>query len=135
MTESEVLEKLSHYPEPARELLLSIRQLIYEVADCDGIGQVEESLKWGELSYSVKGGSPVRIAWSDKKPDSVSVYFICTTSLVDTFREIYGKLLLFHGNREIEIPLDRPLPSEPLAHCISLAFRYKSLRHLPLLGV
>ncbi|WP_434360207.1 DUF1801 domain-containing protein [Parasalinivibrio latis] len=134
MTESEALEKISQYPKPAGLLLLSIRQLIFEVADSDGVGQVEESLKWGELSYSVKGGSPVRIAWSEKKPDSVSVYFVCTTSLVETFREIYAELFIFHGNREIEIPMDKPVQFEPLAHCFSLAFHYKSLRHLPLLG-
>ena len=66
----------------------------------------------------------MRIAWSDKRPDTLGLYVNCQTSLIEDWRARYGNELIFIGNREVRLPLDAPLPTEPLRHCIAMALTY-----------
>lgn len=132
--EASVREKFDSYPERARAFLEELRGLILQVAEEQGIGPPQESLKWGEPSYAVKGGCAVRIDWKPKFPDSCFVYFQCQTRLVETFREIYGDVFEYEGKRAIVLSLGREVPLRELKHCISLSLRYHSLKQLPLLG-
>ena len=130
----EVAAHFKTYPPEARDYLTQVRQLILDVASEQQLGAVEETLKWGEPSYKVAGGSPVRFDWKPKQPDQCALYFVCTTRLVDTFREVYGAELEFEGNRAIVLDPRKPFPEAVLRHCIGLALRYQSVKHLPLLG-
>ena len=56
-----VKSKFDTYPEGIKTKLLLVRALIFELENELGLGQVTESLKWGEPSYHVKNGSPIRI--------------------------------------------------------------------------
>jgi hypothetical protein len=58
---NDVKSKFESIPENIRLPLLSIRQAIFEIAEADKIGDIEETLKWGDPSYLAKGGSTVRI--------------------------------------------------------------------------
>lgn len=130
-----VADKFASYPGPVRRRLLRLRELILDVAaEHADIGSIQESLKWGEPSYTAKHGSPVRIDWKSREPDFYAMYFNCNTKLVDTFKEIYGDRLAFRGNRAIHFHRDDDLPVDPLKHCIYLALRYHKLKHLELLG-
>ena len=124
----------SSYPDQPRQRLLRLRALVEAIAQDESLGPVESSLKWGEASFSVKGGSPLRLDWKARSPESCYVYFHCQTKLVDTFRELYAGRLLFEGNRAIRLPLDQPLPEDILRHCFTLAMTYHRIKHLPLLG-
>ena len=123
------------YPEPMRKKMMRLRQLVLDTAsETEGIDALEETLKWGEPSYLAKGGSTVRIDWKEKTPDQYAIYFICNTSLVDTFKELYGDVFTFEGNRAIVFGETDEVPVDELKHCISLALRYHRVKHLPLLG-
>jgi hypothetical protein len=124
----------SNYPAPARQLLMALRQLILQVAADHGLGPVEESIKWGEASFLVQGGSAIRIDWKAKDPEFVKLFFHCQTLLVETFKEIYPAEFRYEGNRAVLIPLTANIQHLPLAHSILLAMRYHQLKHLPLLG-
>jgi len=131
-----VARKLESYPEDIRCKLVYLRQLILDVASATPeIGELEETLKWGEPSYLVEGGSTVRIGWKESRPEYYAMYFNCNTKLVDTFKEIYSDLLNFEGNRAIVFHREDTVPSEALKHCIALSLRYHKIKHLPLLGV
>lgn len=130
----EVARHFDGYPEPARVCLEQVRQLILDVAAEHQLGEVEETLKWGEPSYKVKGGSPVRLDWKAKQPDQCALYFVCTTRLVETFREVYGDELSLEGKRAILLDPSQPLPQATLRHCIEMALRYQQLKQQPLLG-
>lgn len=129
-----VKTRFDQYPDSARHQLSSLRSLIFQTAEHLQSGAVEESLKWGEPSYSVKSGSPIRIDWKPDTPHNCYVFFNCNTKLVDTFRVLYGDVLAFQGNRAIVLDLSAALPEPALRHCIELALTYKKRRHLPLLG-
>ena len=113
---------------------MQLRKLIISVAKEYDLGAVEESLKWGELSYCVRGGSAIRIGWRLKTPDKCYVFFHCQTTLIETFKEIYGELLSYEGKRAIVLNLSKLEAKQELKHCIGLALQYHRLKHLPLLG-
>ncbi len=134
-----IKEKFETYPVAAKDQLLKVRDAIFEVAAEESLGKVTESLKWNEPSYQSKHGSAIRMDWKDKFPSTISIYFNCQTTLIDTFREVYRDTFTFVGNREIVFDISEDLPLEELPilelkACISMALRYHQIKHLPLLG-
>ncbi|WP_272492404.1 DUF1801 domain-containing protein [Alteromonas sp. MCA-1] len=134
MVNQEIKNKFESYPSDARKKLQAIRKLIFDIAEAESLGVITEQLKWGEPSYSSKFGSPIRIDWKPKYPDQVSIFVNCKTVLIETYKEIYGSELQYVGNREIVIPLSKPIPLPELEGCISMALQYHKLKKLPLLG-
>jgi len=130
----EIKDKFSTYPAEAQRQLEAVRRLILAVAEENDLGAVEETLKWGEASYLVKGGTTIRMDWKSKDPDSIKVYFHCQTRLVETFREIYRDEFEYEGKRAIVVPLNATLKEGPLGRCLQMALKYHSLKHRPLLG-
>ncbi len=116
------------YPAPARSLLLSLRDMIFETAArLPNVGRITETLKWGEPAYltsAPKSGTTIRLAWSPKRPDTAGVFVNCQTTLLDDWRGLYGNALDLVGNREIRLPLGQPLPTDPLRHCLAMALTY-----------
>ena len=53
------------YPAPLRTGLMRLRELIFDVAaETDGVGELQETLKWGQPAYlttETKSGSTIRI--------------------------------------------------------------------------
>jgi len=104
-----------------------LKTLIHHVAAArPEIGPLEESLKWGEQSFTPAKrnvGSSVRIA---PRPDGdLALMFICHTNLVDEFRDLYPDTLTYEGNRAIVLPGGVAPDREALEHCIALALTYK----------
>ena len=116
------------HPPRVRARLLKLRQLILETAaQTDGVGELEEALRWGDPSYltsKTKSGSTVRINRVKGSEDRYALYFTCSTTLVETFRQVYPDLFSFSENRAISFHLDEEVPTEALSHCIALALRY-----------
>jgi len=131
---AELKKKFESYPDEVRPILMEIRKLILDVAKDEDIEEIIETLKWGEPSYITAGGSAVRFDWKKKNPDQFAVYFNCKTVLVETFREVYGDLFRFEGNRAIVFGLTENVPEKQLKHCISMSLRYKTLKNIPMLG-
>lgn len=130
-----VKSKFDTYPEDIKTKLLLVRALIFELANELGLGQVTESLKWGEPSYHVKNGSPIRIDWKQKNPEYYAIYFNCKTKLVDTFKVLYTNELTFEDNRAIIFKRTASLPTTQVKHCLSLSLKYHKVKNLVLLGV
>ena len=124
----EVAAVFLSYPREHRRKLLQIRELIFETAGrTEGVGTIEETLKWGEPAYltpETGSGSTIRIAWKESAPQQCAVYFHCQTSLVSTFREMFPDSLRFEGNRSIVLRRDDRIPVEQLSSCIALALTY-----------
>lgn len=106
--------------------LLALRTLIFEtVEETPNIGRIDESLKWGQPSYTPAKphiGSSVRLGAAET--ETVALYFICHTRLVEHFREIYPKVLEFEGNRAIVLPASGEWPEAEIKHCIAMALTY-----------
>ena len=132
----DVARVFDSYAEAMRDKMMRLRQLILDTAsETEGVNGLEETLKWGEPSYLTKGGSTVRMDWKDRAPDQYAMYFNCNTSLVATFKKIYGDVFKFEGNRAIVFGENDELPIDELRHCVSIALTYHRVKHLPFLGM
>ena len=122
------------YPPRAQQCFHKIRDLIYQVARENSLGNIEETLKWGEPAYLIKGGSTLRVDWKAKSPDNLYLFFNCNTVLVETFREVFFDVFEFDGKRAIKLNTNKAVPIEELTQCITVTLRYHKVKHLPLLG-
>ena len=124
----EVAAIFNAYPTEIKPKLLFLRQLIFDVASrTDGVGDLEETLKWSQPSYltaQTKSGSLIRIDQIKSQERKYAMYFHCQTTLVDTFKERYRGLFEFEGNRSIIFSVKDKVPVEELGHCISMALTY-----------
>lgn len=124
-----VEQVLASYAEAIRVPLLGIRRLIFEVAaETEGVGPVEETLKWGQPAYlttETGAGSTIRFSATREGSDhDYAVHFICHTSLVEDFRQIFATALTFDGNRSILFHSDQEMPEAELRQCIAMALTY-----------
>jgi Domain of unknown function (DU1801) len=123
------------YPPPLRKKLLTLRQLILDTAAAtEGVGALEETLKWGEPAYITtqsKSGSTVRID-RKKNQDRYAIYFNCNTTLVDTFRSMFPNSFHFEGNRALVFDVKDAIPKKKLGFCIAMALTYHQKKlHAP----
>ena len=119
----------NEYPPIYRKKLLLLREKIYEVAESiDGVGKIEETLKWGEPAYvtaETKSGSTIRIHWKKSHPTQYAMYFICTTDLVETFRTLLPHDFKYEGNRAIVFSEKDEILNDALTFCIGAALTYQ----------
>ncbi len=122
------------YPPQVRKRIVELRELILDVAArTQGVGKLEESLKWGEPAYltaASKSGSTVRIAWKEAKPTQYAMYFNCQTTLVDSFKTMFPKTFRFDGNRALMFEEHDDVPVEALRICVAMALTYHSNKRL-----
>lgn len=132
----EVQAVFTAFPEVAQDKLQRLRELIIEVAtELDDVTSLEESLKWGEPSYRSNIGSTIRINWNKKYPNQYSMFFQCSTSLVETFRVVFSEVFRFEGKRAIHFDIDEGIAEDALRQCIVAGLRYHKVKTLPLLGI
>lgn len=121
----DVAAVLDAYPAPLRERLMGLRTLIAETAAAtDGVGPLEETLKWGEVSYltSASGsGTTVRIG-RDKRSGKPAIFVNCKTDLLSRYRALYPDGFGYDGDRGVILG---EAPDEAaLKHMIALALTY-----------
>jgi Domain of unknown function (DU1801) len=126
-TNAEVEAKFNSYSPNVRRRLLALRDLIFRTAAAtEGVGEIEETLKWGEPAYVTKNksGSTIRIDWKKNDPNNYAMYFHCQTNLIETFRTMFPHDLKFEGNRALVFPLEGTVPQDSLAMCIAASLTY-----------
>ena len=124
-----------------RKKLMQLRKLIYDVAHkTEGVGELEETLKWGQPSYLTKqskSGSTIRLGREKKTEGDFAIYFKCQTTLVPTFKELFKNKFRYEGNRAILFNVKDKIPARELRRCIAMALTYhlnkkngsRSLKH------
>jgi hypothetical protein len=123
-----VAEALSRYAPPVRARLIELRELIFAVADeTADVGPLTETLKWGEPAYLTeqsRSGTTIRLGAPRDITDQSAIYFNCRTTLVPTFRDLFGTALHYEGTRALLLPTAGPLPAGPLRICLCMALTY-----------
>lgn len=124
IADAKVAAAFRSFPPAARARLMALRGMIFDEAQAAGADVPVESLKWGEPAYRPGGGSTIRLGWKKSAPDEVAMYFICTTGLVDRFRDLYPRSFRYGGNRAVLLPLSGRIQEKALRHCIAMALTY-----------
>jgi hypothetical protein len=118
----------SKYPAPIRKKILQLRKYIYEVAkNTEGVGTIEESLKWNEPTYTTtrpKSGTPIRLAWHKKTPDKFGLYVNCQTSLIQSFCKKYPAKFEYDKTRGIIFSETSDMSSKEIREFIKNALTY-----------
>ncbi len=108
--------------------LLRLRQMIFDTAAMtEGVGPLEETLKWGQPSYLTpqsQSGTTIRIDQIKSKPGHYGMFVHCQTSLMAMYREIHPDVLTYEGKRCIDFDCDQDPPEDVVRHCIALALTY-----------
>ena len=76
------------------------------------------------MTAQTQSGSTVRLAWKAGAPRRYGIFFLCQTSLVQTFRTHYPHTFTFSGNRAILFDEVEPVPATELRSCIAHALTY-----------
>ena len=115
-------------PAALRKRMLGLRTMVFEVAAATaGVGELQETLKWGEPAYLTaksKSGSTVRISPRKGSSTQYAMYFNCQTRLVDTFRTLFPTEFSYEGNRAIVLDANQAVPEDALRFCIAMALTY-----------
>jgi Domain of unknown function (DU1801) len=131
---SEFSDAIARYTPEIQAQLKNLRHLVlYIAAKTEGVGEIEEALKWGQPSFlttETKSGSTIRIDGRRNDPTKYAMYFHCKSGLIDEFKQHYNGALNFEGKRAIIFDAKDELPTEILGHCISLALTHH-LRKIP----
>lgn len=108
---------------------MGLRALILDTAAAtDGVGPLEETLKWGEVSYltsSSGSGTTVRIG-RDKRSGRPTIFVNCQTDLLSRYRTLYPDAFAYDGDRGVILG---GAPDEAaLRHVIALALTYHATK-------
>ena len=126
---AQVASVFDGYPDRLKQRLLAIRRLILDTAAATaGVGAIEETLKWGQISYltaATRSGTTIRI---DREGDGTALFVNCQTDLIERYKAVYPETFGYSGTRAILIDNDRPLDQAALAHCIAMALTYHQRR-------
>jgi hypothetical protein len=121
-----VKAKYESFPPLTRVKLLRLRELAFETAERLKAGPLTESLKWGQPAFSTpdKTGSTFRLDEVKNSGGKYALYFLCQTTLIGTFRDLYADRFDFEGSRAIIFAPERTYGEADVAHCMSLAMTY-----------
>lgn len=116
------------FGEPVRGRLLELREMILDEAGRHPeIGELRETLKWGQPSYlpvKPRIGTTIRIGRHSTDAGKVGLYFNCNSSLADDYKQLYPGIFEYEGRRAILIGLNGAIREKELRHCIALALTY-----------
>ena len=120
-----VANAFAAFPEAERTSLLSLRALIFELAEEEGVGPLTETLKWGQPSYlteATKAGTTIRLG--RPKAGGYGLYVHCQTIIIAEVRDMMGDALTFDGNRGVLFGAGNPAEAAALAPLIRRALTY-----------
>ncbi len=121
-----VASVFDNFPKADRKGLLKLRALIFETAaQTRGVGQLNETLKWGQPAYLTpvsKSGSTIRLGLP--KTGGFAIYTNCQTTILSEFQHLFPDGFSYEGNRAIHFDPGDELPLDKLELLIRRALTY-----------
>lgn len=114
------------FPPAAREGLLSLRRLIFAVAArTEGVGRVEEALRWAQPAYltpETGAGSTIRLG--APKAGGFALYVHCRTTLIAEFRAAHGDGFALEGSRAVRFREGEAVDEAAIGALVGRALTY-----------
>ncbi|WP_299558073.1 hypothetical protein [uncultured Sulfitobacter sp.] len=124
-------QTLAAWPPAASTKFGVARGLILSAAHHANAGQICESLKWGQPAWRPtrpRQATTLRANWSDKSPQTLTLFVDCRTRLAATMRDIYPHDFVYESSRALNLSLDADLPAQAIDHLARLTFTYHRTR-------
>lgn len=118
---------ITNWPQNAKHGFDHLRRIILQTADQIENITIVETLKWGEPSWlpdRPRIGSTLRAAWKPERPDHLSLFVNCSTTIAATMQEIYPNAFFYERNRALHFSLNMAAPEAAIAHCAAITFIY-----------
>jgi hypothetical protein len=114
------------FPAPERDILLQLREMVFaSAAEAEGVGEIEETLKWGEpayLTHKPRSGTTIRLSTS--KTGSAAIFVHCQTTLISEFQALFPNDFTFEGNRAVYVDILTVEEADKLRLVITRALTY-----------
>jgi hypothetical protein len=114
-------------PAAVQQKLLTLRNLIFEIASkTEGVGPLEETLKWDSPSYltsETESGTTIRIDQISSQKDMYGIFVHCQSNVVKEFKQKVSAPLRFDSTRGIILNVKENIPEE-VRYFIYLALTY-----------
>jgi hypothetical protein len=114
-------------PPGTRRRLIALRKLIFDIASkTDGVGRLEETLKWESPSYltsETQSGTTIRIDQVSAQKGMYGIYVHCQSNVVKEFKQKVSTPLTFDSTRGIILDAKEDVPEE-VGYFIYLALTY-----------
>ncbi|PIE12122.1 MAG: hypothetical protein CSA72_03160 [Rhodobacterales bacterium] len=115
------MDIIHQYRPQTRERAIALRGMIHACAAQLG-ADVAESVKWGQPSFAVPKGTPIRLGQTEA---GLAIYTHCQTRVMSDLAARFANLPI-EGNRALHLADAEPLPMEPVAWLIRRALTYKN---------
>ena len=114
-------------PTVIRKRLLSLRKPIFQIAaKTEGVGGLEETLKWDSPSYltsETQSGTTIRIDRVGAEKEKYGIFVHCQSNVVNEFKQKVRSPLKFDSTRGIILDAKDDIPEE-VSYFIYLALTY-----------
>lgn len=114
-------------PYPIKRQLLLLRSLVLRVAaETPEVGEVQETLKWGQPAYltpASRSGTTLRLA--PTKSGGYGIFVHCQTTVIADFRSVFDPALRFDGQRGILFDAHEEPDLNAMAPMIHAALTYR----------
>ncbi|EDQ06767.1 hypothetical protein DSM14862_00510 [Sulfitobacter indolifex] len=113
------------FSETVRPGLLELRRLIFDVAETENVGRIEETLKWGQPAYLTpesKSGTTLRLGVP--KAGGYALFVHCQTTIIPDARAVFADAFTYDGNRAVLFNAQSEIAIAPLALLIAQALTY-----------
>ena len=108
-----------------RRPLLAIRDLVFQTAaSTDGVGRLQEALRWGQPAYltpETRSGSTLRLG--NPAPGKVALYAHCQTTLIQDFHEQFPEIEI-EPKRAVLLKEAEELPELAVVYLVRAALTY-----------
>lgn len=126
--DKKVASVFDSYPRELRKKIDGLRNMILDVAsETEGVGPLEETLKWGSPSYltsETNSGTTVRIDRIGWQKDKYGIFVHCQSGVMEQFKSAFGDEYNYDGKRGIILDAKDEIPEEAVRHFIWLALTY-----------
>ncbi len=106
--------------------LSRLRDLVFDVAaQTEGVGPLEETLKWGQPAYltpETGSGSTIRLGLP--KQGGYAIYTHCRTTILSDFRALFPDDFDYEGNRAIHFKAETTPDLDKLGLLVKHALTY-----------
>ena len=110
--------------EPAlRAQLLDLRALIYDTAAGLDIPPLDESLRWGQPSYTTPKSTPIRLGAT--KTGTAAIFTHCQSRVIPDFRALFPNAFTYDGTRAVHLDPSAALQKDSLQLLITAALAYR----------
>ena len=121
-----VANAFANFPQPARDALLDLRELIFSTAeDLPDVGPLAEELRWGQPAYltvASKSGTTLRLGMT--RSGDFALFAHCQTTIISRFRDHFEDEFRFDANRAVLFRNTQDVKPMMLRGLISHALTY-----------